>query len=619
MLQSIEKRNGELVFFDRIKIEEAVFKALQFTKQDLPKENLKRLAEVVADYVLAHLETRMKHQNEGEEWVPSVEDIQDEVEKVLMSIGEHETARNYIKYRMERKEKREKAQTLEVIFDMFRSASGHQWEPTKNKTTAVTRIGKLSSAVFSHATEVFWLNEVYGEAVKTAHLNREICLHDLGKLAFRSVALNLEPVLIKGATESMGGPKHFDSALMQLLTAISHLSDEVVGPISIYHFDTLLAPFIQNDELTFQQVKHCLQNFIFRLYEMTEHFSEPFTLTLSMDKDLTREYENRAVSIPLPLVQLNSYHHFQMEMDMINQCLCELLTEESFKENKSLLQVIYQVHDNWNWETITTDRILGAVSKTESIVFSRNMSSSDKEYETAVRPVNQKLMNAIERNQLLRRHGGPFGSGEGSGICGLVTINLGKIGKQSSTMEQFFERLETSVALAVEALRQKRQFLQKGIESGLYPEVGKAHQIEQFYDAVGIWGLNEGIQAFTKGEESLSTNGGQGFAEEILDFISEHLVVAQRQDHVLYSLDQVQASCVEAFETKTYSADAYAFYSEDCFEQLECQDHLLRKFTGGSLFRARISGNPGSLFELKHSIQRILNHYKAFYFNFYVS
>lgn len=619
MLQSIEKRNGELVFFDRVKIEEAVFKALQYTKSEIPKSNLSRLAEVITDYVLLRLESQEKHRTREEIWIPNVEMIQDEVEKVLMSIGEHETARNYIKYRLERKEKREKAQTLEVIFDMFRTASGHQSETLKSVPLMSMNIGKLSSEVFSHATEAFWLNEVYSNVVRTAHHQQDLCIHDLGKLAFRSSSLDLENLLIQGAVKSMGGPKHFDSALMQLLTAITRLSDEVAGPICIYHFDTLLAPLIQNDELSFQQVKQCLQNFIFRLFEMAEHSIEPINLCLSMDKDLTSAYANKPVSIPLPFVQLNSYHHFQMEMDMINQCFCELLVEETHRTNPIKLQLLYQVHDHWNWETITTERILGAVLKTDAIVFSRNVELGDHDASGEGSLSSDWLNKAIEGNQLLNRQGGPMGSGEGSGVWGLVTLNLGKIGKHAENMEQFFERLEVSLAIAVEALRQKRQFLQRGLDKDLYPELKRNGRFSLFYDAIGIWGLNEGIQAFTKGEESLSTNSGQGFAEEVLEFVSDYLLLAQRQDRVLYSLDQIQESCVGGFEPLNYGSDAYALYSEDCFDQLDCQDELLKRFTGGSLFKARISGTSGNSLELKHSIQRILRHYKASYFTFHVN
>lgn len=478
MFTRLIKRSGEIVFYDRFKIESAVNKALVAQNTSRSKKELRRIAEVTADYVNYELEKKY-----SDEHLPSVEDIQDVVEVVLMRIGEFDTVRSYIKYRYEHKIAREVEDSALEMLSLFAPYVGADQVHGIAQQESYT-VEDLNRDIVSKATETFWLHSVYPENITRAHIDGALTLHHLGRLSPDRCAWCLEDLLKNGFGNKSGklsthAPKHFDAALMQLVSFINGINGECSGNHSINHFDTLLAPFVLVDRLTYPEVKQGIQAFIFNLNSMTQRNSQAALLDILLDKEVPGSLRYRPIVIGGESKLEYTYNDFQKEMDMINDALVEVMLAGD---------------------------ALGRPFLSTNLV--------------AVSPED----NDLKKDSLIDIHKPRTGS------LGKVTINLEQLSESFKDLPSFYQQLENKCHMAITSLELKRKVLETDTQKGLFP-YSRDYLKECFDDSGEYWfnytgtielsGLEICISRMTNGVEDITTQKGAEFSRGIREKSSE--------------------------------------------------------------------------------------------------
>lgn len=639
MFSLITKRNQEMVAFEREKIETAIFKALVVAGEERPRQTLRNLSVSVTDRVLFELEEKLV---EGEH--PTVEQIQDAVELALMRMGEHKTAKAYIKYRYKHLEQRENQQSAMDILGLFDDYIGQQdWQVRENSNMSYSLQG-LNNHVIAKATKHFWLHNVYTESVREAHDKGDLHIHDLGLLSTYCCGWSLEDLLRRGfggapGKVESGPPKHFEAALMQLVNFIYTLQGEAAGAQAVSNFDTLLAPFIRLDNLDYLQVKQMMQAFIFNMNIATRvGFQTPF-FNVTMDKEVPSTHRD------LPIIVGGQYHYdltygdFQKEMDMINMAFCDVMMEGDAKGRVFTFPIpTYNITEEWDWDNPVSDKIMEMTAKFGIPYFS-NFVNSDLDPED-VRSMCCRLR--LDNKELIRRGGGLFGANPKTGSVGVVTINMARLGYVSDNMEVLLERLERLMEIAKDSLETKRKVLEINMQKGLYPY--SKHYLEDVYTTyneywhnhfatIGPNGMNECIMNFTGGTENIVTPVGKELAEEILDFMNEVLIRFQEETDHLYNLEASPAEGTayrfakldkEVFPDIIQSGDKRPYYTnstqlpvghtEDLFDALDHQEALQMKYTGGTVFHGFVPERVESIEVVKQTLQKVMNNYQIPYF-----
>lgn len=639
MLKMIVKRNQTLVAFEREKIEAAIFKALVVSSEERPRKTLKTLSVALTDRVIFSLNKKL-----DETKAPSVEMIQDEVELTLMMMGEHETAKAYIKYRYKHLEQRENTQSALDILSIFDDYIGQQdWQVRENSNMSYSLQG-LNNHVIAKASKHFWLHKVYTESVREAHEKGDLHIHDLGLLSTYCCGWSLEDLLLKGfggapGKVESGPPKHFEAALMQLVNFIYTLQGEAAGAQAVSNFDTLLAPFIHVDGLSYNQVKQMMQAFIFNMNIATRvGFQTPF-FNITMDKEVPSTHKD------LPIIIGGSYHYdlkygdFQNEMDMINMAFCDVMMEGDAKGRVFTFPIpTYNITNDWDWNNPVSDKIMEMTAKFGIPYFS-NFINSDLDPED-VRSMCCRLR--LDNTELIRRGGGLFGANPKTGSIGVVTINMARLGYLADSMENLLERLERLMEIAKDSLETKRKILEINMQKGLYPY--SKYYLEDIYKSydeywhnhfatIGPNGMNECIQNFTKGRESIVSDTGKALTEEILDFMNDVLIRFQEETDHLYNLEASPAEGtayrfakldLERYPDIMVSGDEKPYYTNssqlpvghtaDLFDALDHQEGLQMKYTGGTVFHGFIGERIESIEVVKKTLKQVMTNYKIPYF-----
>jgi ribonucleoside-triphosphate reductase len=626
VFDKIIKRNQEVVPFEREKIQAAVFKALVVTDEGRSRDVLKHLAVAITDKVIYDL---ILNNND----MPSVEEIQDTVEMALMSMGEHHTAKVYIKYRykhLEQRTTKRSAMDILSLFDDF-------LEETPDRIGQMAySIQGLNQHIVGKATKHFWLNQIYSDSVRTAHETCDIHIHDLEILSSSCTGWDFEELLKKGF--GLSGmiesdiPKHFKDVLSQMVHFVYTLQHEAAGVQTISNFDTLLAPFVRQDNLTYKEVKDYMLRFI---YDLNLPTITSTSLNVTLDKVVPLIYAEKPVLLGGVYHYDLKYKNFQKEVDMINQVILEIMTVGDVKGRPfSHPMLTYNITDEWSFNDEIMDRLLDLTIKF-GIPYYNNYRTSDLKYD------DLKLTNhylRIEKNKLFKRGGGLYGSNPKSGSIGLVTINLSRLGHASNTMENLFERLERMMEIAKDALETKRRVLEDNIIKGLYPYSKKCLQEvysvysgywNNHFSTIGINGMNECIRNMTDHRESILTSTGKTIAEEILDFMNEVLLRFQNETGYLYNLEATPHEHIGkrfALSDIEYYPDIYTSnenytpatllpydHQEDIFDYLDHQESLLGKYSGGSIFTMNIPLHYERN-HLRDVLIRVTHDYKVPYF-----
>ena len=630
-IEKVQKRDGRVVEFEQDKIEKAIHKAIVATNQGDGKESKK-----VADQVVSLLNRRFK---KGE--IPTIEQIQDIVEEALILEDLVDTAKAYILYRDQRRAIREASKVTDESSEKVDSYLKEiDWQVKENANMTYSLQG-LNQYVGSYISKKYWLNKIYPKAIRDAAANEDFHIHNLELLAPYCAGWDLYDFLVKGFGGVHGkleakAPKHFRTALGQLVNVLFTLQGETAGANAVSNFDTLLAPFIRYDGLDYKQVKQAMQEFLYNCMVPTRvGFQTPF-LNVSLDIKAPDFLANQPVIIGGE-PQNETYGEFQPEMDMFIRAFYEGLMEGDASGRPFTFPIpTVSVGKDFEWDNPNLSAMWEATAKYGINYFS-NFIHSDMSPEDA-RSMCCRLR--LDNRELYKRGGGLFGSSPKTGSIGVVTIDLPRIGYNSKTKTEFFDRLTYLMELAKESLEIKRKALDDFMEKGLYPysrhylqDVKKLRDsyFGNHFSTIGIMGMNEALLNFLG--ENITTERGRRFAIEILDFMREKMIKFQEETGNLYNLEATPGEGTSYRQAKTdkerypdiitagtkevpyytNSSQLPVGFTDDVFEALELQNDLQTKYTGGTVLHVFLGEKISDPNSAKNLVKKIFEKYSLPY------
>ena len=632
VLTKIRKRDGRIVPFDQEKITTAIFKAAKAVGGDDRKR-----AEFLSDRVVQVLEKKYRTT------IPSVEDVQDIVEKILIEYGHSKTAKAFIIYRQQRSEIRNFQNVLINSERLINEYVGDStWEVRENSNMNYSLQG-LNNHIVSAVSRKYWLEKIYPPRIREAHEYGDMHIHDLDLLSTYCNGWDIADLLMngfRGAPQKIESapPKHFRSALGQIVNFFYTLQGESAGAQALSNFDTYLAPFIRKDGLSYKDVKQCMQEFIFNLNVPTRTgFQTPFS-NLSFDITVPDHMKKEPVIIGGKRIEGDYYGNYQNEVNMINQAFCEIMMEGDAKGRTFTFPIpTYNVTESFFHSPII-DSIMQMTGRYGTPYFS-NFISSDLKPED-VRSMCCRLR--LQTDQLIKRGGGLFGSNPLTGSIGVVTINLPRIGFKAKDEEDFLRRVTELAELARDSLLIKRDILEQLIRNGLYPYskfyLRAVHQRFGKYWAnhfctIGIIGMHEALLNFMG--KGIETPEGQEFAVKVMKHLQSLLVEFQKETGQLFNLEatpgegasyrlarldkELYPQIITAGQNEPYytnSTQLPVYLTDDLFEALDLQDELQTLYTGGTVFHAFLGEQVQDTQALKVLLKRIFSNYKLPYFSF---
>jgi ribonucleoside-triphosphate reductase (formate) len=532
-----KKRDGRVVDFDEEKILNVILKALFATGEvgDAKKKSRELQGEVVAI-----LENRFDGHI-----VPTVEQIQDVVEEVLMKNGLFKTARAYINYREQHRFLREgeslMKSSVKFVDDYLQEID---WRVNENSNMAYSLQG-LNNYIATIITTKYWLEKIYPPSIRHAYEDGDFHIHDLGILAVYCCGWDLKDLLTRGFG-GVGGkiqskpPKHFRTALGQIVNFFYTIQGEAAGAEAFSNFDTLLAPFVRHDKLTYNEIKQAFQEFLFNMNVPTRvGFQTPFT-NLTMDLISPKTLGEEAVIIG-GVPQKEQYKDFQEEMNVLNKVFAEVMLEGDAQGRVFTFPIpTYNITKNFDWDNPNWQPIWEMAAK-YGIPYFSNFINSDMNPEDA-RSMCCRLR--LDNRELYKRGGGLFGANPLTGSVGVVTLNLPRVGFLSSNKEDLFKRLEKIMEMAKTSLEIKRKTLERFTEQGLYPycryylgniKKQRGQYWGNHFSTIGVIGMNELLLNFLG--KGVASEEGKKLAIEILDFMRVKMVSYQEETGNLYNLE----------------------------------------------------------------------------------
>lgn len=632
MFSMIRKRNGNIVSFDQQKIARAIAKAGEATG-----EFDGEMAEVLTLRVVNLAKQIISSE------IPEVERIQDIVEEVLLASPYKKSAKAYIIYRDQHARIREMFNAAGVrLIDQYLEKL--DWQVNENSNMAYSLQG-LNNYIASEVSKTYWLNKIYPPEIRRAHVEGDIHIHDLGQLSVYCVGWDLMDLLVIGFCGAEGKvesapAKHFRSALGQIVNFFYTLQGEAAGAQAFSSFDTLLAPFIRYDGLSYEDVKQALQEFIFNINVPTRvGFQTPFT-NITLDLNPPDMYKDQPVVIGGE-PQKETYADFQVEMDLLNKAFLEVMIEGDAKGRVFTFPIpTYNVTKDFDWENPRLNYLWEATAK-YGIPYFSNFVNSELDPNDA-RSMCCRLR--LDTRKLAARGGGLFGANPLTGSIGVVTLNLPRIGYLAHSEEEFYSRLENVLTIAKNSLEIKRKILERYTQNGLYPYTRfylkriHEHFLEYWknhFSTIGIIGMNEACLNFLG--KNLGSEEGRGFALKVMDFLRGRLVEIQEESECNYNLEATPAEGTSyrlAILDKKYfpqiisansngdtpfytnSTQLPVNFSDDIFEVLDLQDELQTKYTGGTVLHIFGGERVEHGKSIKKLVHTICDNYHLPYFTF---
>jgi len=637
MHTKIRKRDGRLVKFKAEKITNAIAKAGMATGEFDDKIARKMTIKVL------NLANRL-----FDSMIMTVEEVQDIVEEVLLDSPYRRTAKAYIIYRDQHARLREVANKMEIdLVDQYLRKI--DWKVHENSNMDYSLQG-LNNYISSEVSKVYWLNEIYSPEIRKAHSEGDFHIHDLSLLSVYCVGWDLYDLLLEGFKGVSGKveskpARHLRSILGQVVNFFYTLQGEAAGAQAFSNFDTLLAPFIRSDGLSYQEIKQVLQEFIFNINVPTRvGFQTPFT-NVTLDVTVPRHFADQHVIIG-GVPRRETYGECQKEMNLFNKAFLEVMAAGDAKGRVFTFPIpTYNVTRDFKWEDPNLDGLWEMTAKYGVPYFS-NFINSDMSPEDA-RSMCCRLR--IDNRDLERRGGGLFGSHPLTGSIGVITINMPRIGHLAASESEFFQRLESLMIIARESLETKRKVLEKFTDGNLYPytkyylrkmkerfgEYWKNH-----FSTIGLVGMNEACLNLLG--RDIGTPEGQDFTKRVLDFMREKLIAFQKATKNNYNLESTpaegtsyrlarldkqkypEARCAneEAFRSRgaepfyTNSTQLPVNFTDDIFTALDLQDGIQTKYTGGTVFHAFAGERIDDPAAVRCLVRKVCSQYRLPYLTF---
>lgn len=640
-MEKILKRDGKIVEFNSEKITSAIQKAAE-TTNEFDIQTARKLTRQVLE-----ITKKLVEEKKDKLRIPSVEEIQDIVETVLLSSEYKKTAKNYILYREQHSRLRDFIQNanVDMVDDYLKKLD---WQVRENSNMTYSIQG-LNNYLASNLSKSYWLNKIYSKKVKEAHINGDIHIHDLNIVAGYCVGWDLKDLLnggfrgVEGKVQSKA-PKHFRTALMQMANFLYTMQGEAAGAQAFSNFDTLLAPYIKYDGVSYNEVKQAMQEFIFNLNVPTRvGFQTPFT-NITMDLTVPNYFKDEFVTIGGEIKE-ETYSNFQNEMNMINKAFFEIMMEGDATGQVFTFPIpTYNITKDFDFDNPELKGLWEMTAKYGVPYFSNFINSN-------MNPEDARSMCCrlrIDNRELEYRGGGLFGSNPLTGSIGVVTINLPKIGYLAKNEKEFFEMLKQKMDIAKESLEEKRKIIEHLTENGLYPytkyylrDIKKRFNKywKNHFSTIGLIGANEACLNLLG--VNIADKRGLEFANKIMDFMTDVIIDYKKETGNNYNLEASPAEGASyrlakkdkenypdiiVANEKEYKKGAKPFYTnstqlpvnftDDIFEALNLQDELQAKYTGGTVVHIFAGERIYDLDVMKNLVKKICTNYKLPYFTF---
>ena len=503
----------------------------------------------------------------------------------------------------------------------------------KENSNAIYSFGAMNKYITGEISKDYWLREIYPEEISKAYVNGDIHIHDLGGLSLYCCGYSLRDILLKGVRGVGNIPvsapaKHFDSILNQIANLITIFQNEIMGAVALNSFDTLLAPFIKYDHLTYEEVKQSMQNYIYSINSNSRAGAEPafsnLTFDLTPPVDLIDEY----AIVGGELVSF-TYGSCQQEMDMLNKAFFELMIQgDSSGKLFSYPIPTYNIHSRFDWDN-PNNRLLWEMAGKYGTPYFANFLNSDLDI-SDIRSMCCRL--SLNLKELRKKNGGLFGAGDSTGSIGVVTVNLPRLGFESTTKEEFFEKLSRILDLASQSLEIKRDWLNEHVvNTGLLPAFDEyVGTIANHFSTIGIVGMNE--MCVNLLNKDITTQEGHDFAIEVGEFINNKLIEYQESTGHLYNFEATPAesTCYRLAmldkkkypEIFTQGSGKDIYYTNSCHIPVKDiksindtffhQDGLQVLFSGGTVIHIYLEGAIGGD-QAKEIIKTVCTKYRTPY------
>ena len=625
-MYQVVKRDGKIAEFDINKIAEAIKKAFESQEKQYHPSTIDFLAlKVTADF-----------EPKIEDSLIAVEDIQDSVEHVLIQSGYADVAKAYILYRRQREKLRSIKSTILDYKELVNSyVNVTDWRVKENSTVTYS-VGGLILSNSGAITANYWLSEIYDDEIANAHRNADIHLHDLSMLTGYCAGWSLKQLIQEGLGGVTGKitsspASHLATLCNQMVNFLGIMQNEWAGAQAFSSFDTYLAPFVKADNLDYDQVKKCIESFIYGVNTPSRWGTQaPFS-------NITLDW-----TVPADLAEMNcivggkevdfKYKDCKAEMDMINKAFIEIMIEGDANGRGFQYPIPpYSITKDFDWSETENNKLLFEMTSKYGTPYFSNYVNSDME-PSDVRSMCCRLR--LDLRELRKKSGGFFGSGESTGSVGVVTINLPRIAYLAEDEKDFYHRLDKMMDIAARSLKIKRTIITKLLNEGLYPYTKRyLGTFDNHFSTIGLVGMNEvGLNANWLRADMTSPKT-QAFAKDVLNHMRERLSDYQEMYGDLYNLEATPAESTSyrlakhdvkrypgiitaSKETPYYTNSSHlpVGYTEDIFEALDIQDELQTLYTSGTVFHAFLGEKLPDWRAAADLVRKIANNYKLPYY-----
>ena len=610
---AVQKRGGETVPFDAMKIYNAIKKAVAVTTEI---EEAKILE--ITKAALAKIDAAFAGKT------PKVEEIQEAVIEALMDAHAYKTAEAYIIYRQKRSEIRDSSVDAVEVIEGY--VGGSNWRIKENANIGYS-IGGLILRTSERVTAEYWLN-LYPRAIAEAHKSAAVHIHDLGWLTGYCAGWSLRELLYEGFNGVPGylqcePARHMATAVSHMVNFLGTLQNEFAGAQAFSSVDTYLAPYVRIDKMSYADVKNAMQTLVFNCAVPCRWGTQTPFINFTFDWTCPKDLRDQRPFVGKKQVDF-TYGDLQPEMDMINKAFLEVMTEGDAQGRPFTFPIpTYNITPDFPWDHPNVKPLFDLAAK-YGIPNFQNFLNSDLN-PTDVRSMCCRLR--LDVRELLKRGGGLFGSAEKTGSIGVFTINLARLGyTHKGDREGLFTELKRLLELGRDQLEIKRQIISKNMERGLYPFTKRyLGNWNHHFSTIGVNGANEMVRNFTDDRENIATPMGKKLVLDVMDFIRENLANFQEQTGNLYNLEATPAEgCSYRFAKTdkknfpdiitagtpdapyyTNSTQLPVNYTDDPFVALEHQEELQRKYTGGTMLHLYM-GEPVSSGEAAQKIVRTI-------------
>lgn len=627
-MYQVKKRDGKVAEFNLQKIAAAITKAFEAQEVMTHPDIIDMLAlKVTADFT-----TKIQ------DGFVDVEDIQDSVESVLIQAGYSEVAKRYIIYRKQREKIRNMKSTVldyKEIVDNY--VNINDWRVKENSTVTYS-VGGLILSNSGAITANYWLSEIYDEEISNAHRNADIHIHDLSMLTGYCAGWSLKQLIQEGLGGVVGKitsapAKHLSTLCNQMVNFLGIMQNEWAGAQAFSSFDTYLAPFVKVDNLTYEQVKKCIESFVYGVNTPSRWGTQsPFT-NITLDWTVPNDLAELPAIVGGKDMDFK-YKDCKKEMDMVNKAFLEIMIEGDANGRGFQYPIpTYSITRDFDWSDTENNRLLFEMTSKYGTPYFSNYINSDME-PSDVRSMCCRLR--LDLRELRKKSGGFFGSGESTGSVGVVTINIPRIAYLSNDESEFYRRLDRLMDISARSLSIKRQIITKLLDEGLYPYTKKyLGTFANHFSTIGLVGMNEaGLNAKWL-QADMTHEKTQNFAKDVLNHMRERLSDYQELYGDLYNLEATPAESTtyrlakhdvarypemitasEPGGTPYYTNSSHlpVGCTADIFEALDVQDELQTLYTSGTVFHAFLGEKLPDWKAAANLVRKIAENYRLPYY-----